>query len=615
MKDELIQTETELLTLTEASWKGFQSVEFQENPWRWAEHQQQSLEFSAKNTNQRIYYKFHLPIPHSSLTIRYKEETLLTLSNKNSSLLEGFFEFTTNIEEQVIFHFLFDKENSEQTHPDDPSLSYFVSRFILTDLPIENTYEKINSKLNIALVFLPAWPIFVPPMGVAYLAAAARSANFHTNVYDYNVIAWHLLQDQKVNDENLFTHNNSKYFRDQNLFEKHILPHLEKSMNDFAEEICSSKPDVIGFSTIYTSLPVMKSLLSACKKILPQVKIVCGGPEMNPAQVPSLLELIQNEAIDAIVIGEGEATFIEILKRWSNQKNLNGCKGCIHKLSSGHPVQEHSRHQLPFTDVPYPDFSDFKLHLYENPETLPVMMSRGCVARCAFCSETRFWQKFRFEPAERTFEHIKYLIQNFGIKKISFNDSLINGNFDTLSNLVDLILASNLKIKWMGQARVDKRMTKDLLLRMAQSGCEFLSYGFESGSQKVIDRMQKRTTVDLAKKVLRDSHEAGIKTNLNVIVGFPGEEEEDFQMTMNFVKQNLPYIWQIGINEMNIFVGIPVGDEPERFGLSAKIHHTGPDWETEDGKNTPVIRKDRIQRINQLIEDFGIQKGLGSSSM
>jgi anaerobic magnesium-protoporphyrin IX monomethyl ester cyclase len=616
----VILDEKELVTLPSPASEltGFRDLESSGgNLWRWATKNSQSISFATKSKRNRIHYRITVPVAGTKLLIRHGEKCCLTLSSTlEKNTFHGFFEFFAQEEDKLILHFSVEREHSDALHLADPTLSFMIQRFTLVEIDgCEEPPRELPAKiLRTTVITIPTWITFVPPMGTAYLASTLRSAGFPATVIDFNIIAWHKLKEIRIEGEDLWSSGNAKYFRDKNLFTSFLLPKLQETLDELVENICLSNPDVIGFTLFYTSFPCAHYIANACKKRLPHVRIICGGPEIGAAYTDYVLEEMQLSPIEVCVIGEGEATLLELLRRWGNGLKLDGCKGIVHKRESGLAVVEPLRQQLPYSSIPFPDYSDFDLSQYTDSNALPVMMSRGCVARCAFCSETRFWLKYRFDDAERTFQQISLLIKKFKIHKFYFNDSLINGNFEMLSKLADLIIESGLKFNWVGQARVDQRMTSELLVRLAASGCTFLSYGFESGSQKVVDLMDKRAKVETAKTVLRATHDAGIVAGLNILVGFPGEEESDFEQTMNFVQNNLPYISEVALNEMNIFIGIPVGDDPKRFGVSIEIPHLGPEWETADGHNTPAIRQARLRRIAGLVESSGIHRGQGSSS-
>ncbi|MEM7646955.1 MAG: radical SAM protein [Pseudomonadota bacterium] len=186
-------------------------------------------------------------------------------------------------------------------------------------------------------------------------------------------------------------------------------------------------------------------------------------------------------------------------------------------------------------------------------------------------------------------------------------DSLVNGNFKVLEKLVDLINDYKHPLTWHGYARIDRRMTTTLLQKIGRSGCQFLSYGLETGSQKVMDLMEKRTTVEEARRVIRETFLSGVRVHLNMIVGFPGEDEKDFQDTIEFLEEMSPYIHTVNTGETcGIPMHTPLWDEPERFGIKTledgSIDWSSGSWESADGTSNETTRRGRLNSLRDFLD-------------
>ena len=169
---------------------------------------------------------------------------------------------------------------------------------------------------------------------------------------------------------------------------------------------------------------------------------------------------------------------------------------------------------------------------------------------------------------EDVITEIQYHIRNYGISHIEFNDLLCNGNLVGLEKLCDLMIKAKIQVKWISYAAIRKNMTKELLDKMKQAGCNSLCYGIESGSNRILKRMNKHYTKQEAQRLLRDTHNAGINTSLNIIAGFPGETEDDFEQTLDFLRENKQFIHQV--TNVSAFVLMPGADlsiYPHRFGI------------------------------------------------
>ena len=458
--------------------------------------------------------------------------------------------------------------------------------------------------MRVALAIVPAWSPLTAPLGIASIAGAVKSAGYPFRVFDLNSRLWKAMANHPVD---LWDYGNYLQWQDETNYYNNTLPLIGTHLQSMVDEIIAWQPDVLGLSLFETSFFSGRYVAQQVKQVLPNTTVIFGGPGTSRWALNNYNEF-ENGSVDIAVLGEGEATIIDVLHRLKNNTPLAGCLGTTYRLNKK-VVFEPPRPNMNLNDLPFPYFDDFSLSNYKDG-ALPIMMSRGCVAKCTFCSETRYWTKFRYRQADHIFEELKNMVHRHKVKRVAIADSLLNGNFRVLNELVDLINANQLKVRWGGYARIDKRMTRDLLQRMAQAGCRHLSFGLESGSQKVMDLMEKNTTVECARRVVRETHEAGIQVHLNMIVGFPGELEEDFQATLDFVDQHAQYVHTIITGETcGIPVGTPLDTHPGRFGIktlpNGNIYWEGHNgWMTEDGLNTNEIRHQRLRRLRQKVDSY-----------
>ena len=193
----------------------------------------------------------------------------------------------------------------------------------------------------------------------------------------------------------------------------------------------------------------------------------------------------------------------------------------------------------------------------------------------------------------------------------NFSDSVLNGAVNAIRELCDLLIKNNVKIKWGGQAVIRKEMTSDLLKVMQQAGCTYLGYGLESGSNQVLQSMNKKLfTVEMASDVIKATHEAKINAYVNVMFGYPTETDADFLKTLEFIKDNRNNI--DGVSPSQSFTIIVKNtylyDHLSEFNIDPNPHHLY--WKTKDGKNTYPIRFKRYEMFCKLCIDMGLS-GVG----
>lgn len=448
--------------------------------------------------------------------------------------------------------------------------------------------------MKIALVLTPSIFKRSPLIGLAYLSAYLRARGHEVTVLDLNAeVDWPF--------------NDSEAKWQDRVFIKEFLSANNSSINSFAEMILRTDARIIGFSvwgpTKYVSLALAKEIKERDKDRV----VVFGGPE------PSFSgeELIGNDAVDAIILGEGEQTLEELSASYENSNGIDFCRGAVLK-KDGKIIDCGFREEIGSLDgLPFPDYSDFDLKLYRNPHVLSIMFYRGCIRRCAFCNTSVIWKKFRSRSAENIFSEMEFQANRYPqIHKFEVDDTALNLNLSELSKLCDLIIAKGLKVNWGGSALIRGEMDSKLIKKMARAGCNCLGFGLESASQKVVNSMGKGFKIEDAERVIRDTHNAGIETILGIIAGFPCETEKDFQETIDFIKRNKDFISKINSpGECCVCNNSYMHVHPEEFGIILDPQGGGEHWRSKDGLNTHEVRQNRREVFNRFLDSLGILSG------
>jgi radical SAM superfamily enzyme YgiQ (UPF0313 family) len=172
---------------------------------------------------------------------------------------------------------------------------------------------------------------------------------------------------------------------------------------------------------------------------------------------------------------------------------------------------------------------------------------------------------YRLHGLERVIEILRGMVAQ-GVRHFSFVDEMIApGHF---ANLADAIIASGLDISYYALAKPNKAFKPEILDKMAQSGCKYLLWGVESGSQRILDLMDKGTRIEDIEQVLRDAHAAGIANHVYTMAGFPTETREEFIDTLRFLERNREVIYSIHRGVFALEPGSPIFKNPERFGVT-----------------------------------------------
>jgi anaerobic magnesium-protoporphyrin IX monomethyl ester cyclase len=458
----------------------------------------------------------------------------------------------------------------------------------LQDLTID--YD-VNRSTRICLAVLPEWDPSFPPYNIAKLASAVKRAGYACKSFDINVDAAWRYKKEKWNIE----FNPWDPLRDWHWYKepyyKDIHPHLEPIMLEYVERIVEFKPDVIGFSLYYCNEEPTKWMAFEIKKRLPNVKIIVGGPATHASYYKG------EDVYDYVVNGEGEQPLLLMLASIENKKQIEYTEQGTSKI-----IRQPEEQRYNLSTLPFPDYSDFDFSKYKFPNGALLEISRGCIAKCTFCEETHFW-KYRQRTALSTINEVEHMYYEHGTNVFWFIDSLVNGNLNELRAFVKGVAEKGLDIHWTGYCRCDGRMDAEFYRDLKAGGCEVLNYGIESGSQPVLDLMDKKVTVEEMEANFRDGHAAGIQAMTNWIVGFPNEGPKELEDTFTFLWRMRNY----GITNIaqgtgfSVGVDTIVGQNFDKFNLLPFYYYDH--WMTKDMRMSIVHKLIRMKSFS-IFTDF-----------
>lgn len=458
------------------------------------------------------------------------------------------------------------------------------------------------------------WSTIAPPLSINYVGSSVRNAGYNTKIMDYNVILKHEYEKSKKNsDPDIWNGSYAHEWSHPQTFQSFIFPliqtHAEKYCLEIIETLVKEKIDIIGFTAYSSSVNFTHYVIEKIKESLPTVKIILGGPETARG---NSIEFLFDKKIDAIIQNEGEETILTVIKTWEKNENVARIPGVQALDENENLLPVGIAKTINMENLPVLNFEDFQLHLYEE-NILPIMMSRGCVALCTFCDEPNYWGRFRWRSAEHIFEEMKENSEKYGMNFFQSMDSLLNGHQRNFKKLAELIIEHKLSIEFAGNVRISKHMDSSLFKNLKKAGCRYLVFGLECGSQRILDMMKKNIKLEWAIQNFKDCFNCKIEVHANLIVGFPGETEEDFQDTLKFLDKVLQYITCI-----NMGVGMCIGHgqdvfiNPKKYDVKLDSNDDvyfdeSGNWESRDGfSNTIEIRQDRIYRLRKFLRDYDV---------
>jgi radical SAM superfamily enzyme YgiQ (UPF0313 family) len=165
-----------------------------------------------------------------------------------------------------------------------------------------------------------------------------------------------------------------------------------------------------------------------------------------------------------------------------------------------------------------------------------MITERGCPFECIFCYRN-FGRQIRHRSTDKVIDEMKMVIDHFGVGHIDFLDEIFNANVHYVRELCTKIIKEEINITWRCIGRTDL-VDKDVLQLMYEAGCKWIGYGIESGSQDMLNRMNKRQKVERIEKSIKLSREAGMIVTGTFIIGMPGESERTIQESSDFFERN-----------------------------------------------------------------------------
>ncbi|MCJ8345112.1 radical SAM protein, partial [bacterium] len=468
---------------------------------------------------------------------------------------------------------------------------------------INQRYQEFKDrKVDIALVTCPPWGYLNPPVGIAKLCSYLGSKNKVAQVFDFNVKFYTVYEEL----QRLWHVENKSYWSNDITFD--VILHLyEDDIEEAVESILKANTKVIGFSAVDPKERMTIEFIKRLRERDSELVIILGGPVCGTTEYRNVFrDKLGQKGIDLYAIGEGEETLMEILNNIADGKSLEGILGTCHLDKDLKWVFAEKRKFIDLLNMPITTFEEFDLSDYQCEELI-IEWSRGCIGTCGFCKAKVLDGMFRNYSADHIVESLRYYSEVLKIRDFTICDLAFNGNWKMLDKVADLLIDANLDIRLKAQGIPRRQMKLPLLQKLKRAGFVEIQWGIESGSDKVLKAMDKSWmfTIEEAQEVVRNCHLAEIRTYMFCIVGFPTEEEEDFQMTYEFIDRNSEYLDMVkSVNGLHIITDTPVHHKAEEFGLVLPEENYHYLWSMPG--NTIEIRQDRTKRLLELIKEKGL---------
>lgn len=368
------------------------------------------------------------------------------------------------------------------------------------------------------------------PIGLTYLAAVLRNANYEVTIFDVDGM-------QKGTDIDF-----SEEYKRLELYREGLNNKGDEAWQDIREVLADYQPDLVGITAITTKFGSVLKTAEIVKEYDVRCPVIVGGP--HPTFLPE--QTLKSKDIDIIVRGEGEKTFLELVQAIENKGHLEKIKGISFKQDGGiiHNSPRDFIKDLDEITFPARDLL-MKQKNYTSEDMGAMMTSRGCPFNCTYCCH--MWQrKVRNRSINNVIAEIKEVKEKYGTRQFEFKDDTFTLSKKRTTELCKRIIAERLRINWGCTTRADL-LDDELVKMMKKAGCNIIKLGIETGSERILKETKKGVTFQQMREAAKLLNREGIFWSGYFMAGLPTETEEEIKKTSEFMEELNPYYAGLGV--------------------------------------------------------------------
>jgi anaerobic magnesium-protoporphyrin IX monomethyl ester cyclase len=298
---------------------------------------------------------------------------------------------------------------------------------------------------------------------------------------------------------------------------------------DIEQLIKQNNADVFGLTSFTVNRRGLDHLSRLIKSHHQKSHIVVGGPHVTP--IPEKILHYYN-AIDTVVTGEGEDTFMELVSLLESGRKIIDLPGAVTRLKDNKINIGSRRERIKDLDSlkPVLDFSS----------SSTIMTSRGCPGQCTFCASRIIWgRKVKFHSSNYVLSTLRTAVEKYGLKGLAIKDDTFTANKQRVLDICHRIIKSDLNFLWSCDTRADS-LSEELLYTMRLAGCQQISLGVESGSEKILKQLKKNILPEKILSVTRLAQKYGFQIRYYMITGNQGESFSKFKESLSFLRLAKP---------------------------------------------------------------------------
>lgn len=505
--------------------------------------------------------------------------------------------------------------------------------------PMDIPEIRFRKYLDFAIVDSPSRNLSLMPNGLGYLNNALKKTSVGYQILDLDIIAYHRFHVHRLFDMggtivlpgDLVLPEDPWQAEHYDLWtatgggvsgptkKNEVLEFFRPVIDEAIAALVEARPKVLGLSIQGCNEAAAREIALGVKARLPDIVIVVGGfscynPDIGRRAFPEC---------DYMCVGEADLTvgpLIEALARGERPFNQPGVLSRFDTPDYGY-IPAPMIHNLDQIEFPKYEWCDLSVYRNFNDYQLtPIIASRGCRwSRCTFCAERFYW---RIRTPANFVDELEWLVEQ-GCHLFMFNESDLGGMPERVMEICDEIIRRGLhrKAKLTGQLRVNKKQNRAFFEKLRAANFVALRFGIDAFSANTLRLQKKGYTVEMISQNLKDCWEVGIFTEINWVIGVPGETDRDVEEGIDLILQNAKYIGRLAnINPLILVNGSVYWIDPEAHNIVFKepqkqIYAKYPralpadQWYSTDPYIDAQVRKERFERIVIALHDAGFNVG------
>lgn len=480
--------------------------------------------------------------------------------------------------------------------------------------PLDLPDIEFQPGLDLLVIDCPARNLGLMPNGLGYVHNALKQVDVRFQTCDVDILLYHRFHLRRLLDEGgQLTLPGGRALPTDPWQAEHydlwtddeVIAFFTPEIDEVVAKVVAARPKVLGLSIHGCNEKFSAKVVARVKAALPDLIVLVGGyscysPDIGLRGFP---------LADYMCIGEADLTVGPLAQRLARGERPGNLPGVLSRFDTPATpfLPAPMVHDLDLLDHPRYEWLDLQIYRnYNGYQLTPIIASRGCRwSRCTFCAERFYW---RIRSASAFVDEVEWLIGQ-GCRLFMFNESDLNGKPEAVLEICDEILRRGLQIKLTGQLRIHKKCDRAYFQKLRRAGFVALRFGIDAFSENTLRLQKKGYTTATVCQNLKDCWEAGIFSEVNWVIGVPGETEQDIDESIELILQNKPYIGRLAnINPLILATGGVYWMEPEKHnihfrGSKEEIYATYPRaipahlWYSTEPYIDEKVRKQRFERI------------------